>query len=358
MHSTPRRISVHDQLVALLREGILGSRWEKILPTEADLCRDFQVSRMTLRKALAQLAAENWIVPGGHGKRHRLRRKPVKREVAAASTILILTPFDTVFGTTEQVLHETLNEIFGAAGMRLVQEHHPRIYESFSASRLAQLDALPDTAGWLLFYATEQIQQWFAARRRPVAIAGRVHGALPLASVYPDSVALARHAAGLLHSKGYRDMVYLIANLTSLGDRMSSEAFVAEARRLGSRARVVNYDAPPEAAAKAVRQLIAAKPRPTGFVVSASEVAVTVLCHLQAAGVRVPGQAAVIATWDHDHFDYTFPSITRYHTDGAAFGRQLGRIMLDLIRHGSGKVRSIPIMPEYVPGGSLGTFKK
>lgn len=358
MPQVPRKISIHDQLVDLLREGILASRWQKTLPPEAELCREFQVSRMTLRKAIAQLAAESWIELGGRGKHHRLKRRAVRREVAASTTVRILTPFDTVYGTTEQTLHDTLSEIFGAAGMRLAQEHHPRIYESFSASRLAQLDSLPDTAGWILFYATEQIQRWFATHRRPVVVAGRVHDSLPLASIYPDSVALARHAAGLLHSRGYHDVVYLIANLTSIGDRMSSEAFVTESKRLGSRARIVNYDAKPEAAAKAVRELIAAKPRPTGFVVSASEVAVTVLCHLQAAGIRVPGQAAVIATWDHDHFDYTFPSITRYHTDGAAFGRQLGRIMLDLIRHGSGKIRSIPIMPEYVSGGSLGSFKK
>jgi DNA-binding LacI/PurR family transcriptional regulator len=357
MASPPRKISIHDQLVALLREGILGSRWQGTLPAEAELCREFQVSRMTLRKALAQLATEHWIIPGGRGKHHRIKRKPVKREIATAHTIRILSPFKTVFGTTEQVLHETLTEILGTSGFRLVQEHHPRLFESFSASKLAQLDDQPDTAGWILFYATEQIQRWFAAHRRPVAVAGRVHDSLPLASVYPDSVALARHAAGLLHSKGYRDVVYLIANLTSLSDHLASEAFVAEARRLGSRARIVNYEASSESAAKAVRELIAAKPRPNGFVIGASEIAITVLCHLQAAGIRVPAEASVISTWDHDHFDYTFPTITRYHTDGAMFGRQLGRIMLDLIRHGTGKIRSVPIMPEYVPGGSVGNLR-
>ena len=358
MASIPRKISVHDQLVSLLREGILGARWEKVLPAESELCREFQVSRMTLRKALAQLAVEKWIIPGGRGRHHRVRRRPVKQDLPSTRTVRILTPFkSSSFGATELSLYETLSEYLGASGYRMVQESHPRLYASFSPLKLAQLDALADTAAWVLLYATEKMQRWFAARQRPVVIGGRAYDQVSIPSVYPDSVALARHAVGLLGSKGHRELVYLIANVTSLGDRMASETFVAEARRAGLRANVVNYDETPDAAARMIRSLIATRPRPTGFVVGASEVVITLLCHLQAAGIRVPGDASIIGTWDHDHFDYTYPTIARYRTDGRIIGRQLGRIVLDLIRNGPGKIRSIPVMPEYVSGGSVAPLR-
>jgi LacI family transcriptional regulator len=358
MAQLPHRISLHDQLVALLREGILASRWNDELPSEAELCREFHVSRMTLRKALAQLAVERWITLGGRGRFHGIYRKPLKREIATARTIRVLTPFSSAgVGSIDHVLFETLSERVTKTGFRLEIEHHPQLFKSFQASKLARLDALPDTAAWVLFYATEPIQRWFASRRRPTVVAGRVHDSLPLSNIYPDTLAAARHAAGLLCSRGHGDLVYLIANLTSLGDRLASEVFVAEAQRLGARARVVNYDAGDPSVGKAMMDMLASRPRPTGYVTGASEVAITVLCHLQSAGVRVPANASVIALWDDFILDCTYPVIARYHTDGRAFGRHIGRTLLDLIRHGTGKVRSIPIIPEFVAGGSVGSGK-
>ncbi len=313
---------------------------------------------MTLRKALAQLADERWITLGGRGRPHRIDRKPLKREISTARTIRILTPFSLVeLCSTNYEILETLSERVTKAGYRIEIEHHPRVFETFQSSKLEHLDALPDTAAWVLFYATEAIERWFAASGRPTVLAGRSHDSLPLSSVFPDSPAAARHAAGLLCSRGHRDLVYLLANITSLNDRLASEMFVSEAKRLGARARIVSYDAGPQSAAKAVMDLIASRPRPTGYVVGASEVAVTVLCHLQATGVRVPAEASVISLWDDFVLDSTYPTIARYHSDGKMLGRHIGRVVLNIIRHGTCRIRTIPILPEYVPGNSVGTVR-
>lgn len=329
------------------------------MPSEAELCREFLISRMTLRKALAQLAAEHWIDLGGRGTFHRVRRRRQKQAVSTARTIRVLTPFSSaVMGSIDHELFEVLSEHVTKAGYLLQIEHHPNLFENFQPAKLARLDSLPDTAAWVLFYATESIQRWFAACGRPTVVAGQVHDALPLSGIYPDSGAAARHVAGLLCSRGHRELAYLIANLTSIGDRLASEVFVMEARRLGARARIVNYDAGDPSAGKAIMGLIASKPRPTGYVVGASELAITVLCHLQAAGLRVPADASVIALWDDFILNCTYPVIARYHTDGKLLGRHIGKTVMDLIRHGTGKVRSIPIMPEFVAGGSVGSSKQ
>lgn len=355
MAKIPQRNSLHDQLVELLREGIVASRWEGELPSEAELCQEFQVSRMTLRKALSQLAMERWITLGGRGKRHRINRIPLKRNYAKARTIRLLTPFDPMStGSIDHLVLTTFSERLAASGYQLKTEWHPRLFETFQPSLLTRLDAHPDTAGWVLHYATETIQRWFAGRDRPVVILGRRHEDIPLSSVYPDTEATARHAAGILYSRGHREMVYLIAELTSLSDRRASEVFVAEARRLGARARIVSYKAEPEPASRTIKDLIATKPRPTGFLIGNTDVAITLLCHLQAAGIRVPGEMSLIANWDDHCLNCTFPIIARYHTSGQALGTKLGAVMLDLIRHGTGKIRSFPILPEYVAGGSVG----
>lgn len=356
MPQPPVRTTLHHQLISLLRQGIGDGRWKGELPSEAELGREFQVSRMTLRKALAQLAEEKWIALGGRGCPHRIVRRTRQKQKAAstARTIRVLTPYGfSGWDTTHYVLFETLSERVSAAGYRVEIEHHRSIYENFQAAKLARLDALPDTAAWLLFYTTAAIQRWFATAKRPTLVAGKSHEDVPLSCIYPDAPASARHAAGRLYSAGYREMVYLIENITSLGDRQASEVFVEEVRRLGGRARIVSYDSDPSAIRKTLLDLIASRPRPTAYVSGSPGIAITTLCHLQAAGIRVPAEAGIIALWEDEALDLTYPAITRYRTDGELMGRKIEQTLMELIRHGPGKIRVIPIVPEFVPGGSI-----
>lgn len=349
------RTTIHDQLVAMMRTNIANARWSGEMPSEAELCREFQVCRTTLRKALVQLATDRWIELGGRGRLHRIPRRLRKKELSTARTVRVLTPFGLRQGSsTENLIFEELAARLSPAGYRLEIEHHPGVFRNYQSAKLAHLDALPDTAAWLLMYTTESIQRWFVESGKPTLLLGRAYDGLALSSIYPDSAAAAHHAAGLLFSRGHRELVYLIANLTSIGDRIASEVFMAEARKLGARARIVSYEAGSEPVAKMMRDLIACRPRPTGYVVAASETAITVLCHLQSAGIRVPSAASVIAMWDDALLDSTFPTMARYRTNGKAYGRKAAEILLDLIRNGAGSVWTQSIVPEYVAGGSVG----
>lgn len=354
MPEVPRRISLHDQLVALLREGIRSGRWKGTMPPELSLCREFQVSRMTLRKGLAQLADEQWIELGGRGRFHRIRKRPKARKKTKGRIIRLLTPYQPA--SHSSYVREILTaaeERLASAGYRLESECHPRVYERFQPSQLARLDALPDTAGWMLAYTTPAIQEWFANCGRPTAVLGRVANGLPLSSVFADLEAVGRHAAGLFHSRGHREMVYLITNVTSLSDKLAAETFVAEARRLGARTRIVNHDQEPEAVNRCVMDLLASRPRPTAFFAGSNETSITLLCHLLAAGVRIPAEASVLSAAHDYHLQMTFPSIACYRTNGRVMGLRIGQLLIDLIRRGSGKVRAIPVMPEFVEGGTV-----
>jgi DNA-binding LacI/PurR family transcriptional regulator len=325
------------------------------MPSEAELCREFRVCRTTLRKALAQLAAERWIESGGRGRLHRILRRPRRKAVPTARTVRLLTPFGLVGWSSS--LHQMIEELWArlsAAGYRVELEHHPGVFKRFQSAKLEHLDALPETAAWLVMYATEPIQRWFATRNRPTVLLGRAHEGVELSSIHPDAGAVARHAAGLLCARGHRELVYLIATLTSIGDRTLAEIFTAEARRLGARAEIVAYEAGEEGVTKAMKHLIAARPRPTGFAVGAPETAIATLCHLQAAGIRIPSEASVVCMWDDAYLGSTYPRMAHYRIDGQVFGRMVANAVLDLIRHGIGKVRTESIMPDYVPGGTVG----
>src|SRR5688572_25389503 len=93
MKGTVIRASISDQVVLLLRQGLVSGRWKGELPSEVELCRDFDVSRATLRKAIEQLVGEKWLRLGGRGKHHRILRSMPASLPGRGNIIRILTPY-------------------------------------------------------------------------------------------------------------------------------------------------------------------------------------------------------------------------------------------------------------------------
>jgi DNA-binding LacI/PurR family transcriptional regulator len=347
MADVPKRMALSDQVVSILREGIKTGRWLRELPGERVLAADLQVSRVTLRKALAQMTAEGWVEPGGAGRCHRIGPPPDAIPERSGRTVRILLPY-TWRGIGTMIASEitAMTERLGAAGYGVAFESRPALFEHPGARELRRLDVLPDTAGWVLLFTSEEMERWFAAGGRPCVVMGRPHDAVPIASVSQDLQALARHAAGSFYRRGYRDLVYLIARFTSINDRLGAEAFVDEAAKLGARARVVCH--PPDNAdlCREFAALFRRRPGPDGIFSTCPEHCLTTLCYLQRAGFRVPEEVAVISGCDDLCVHHSVPTIAHYRFDTAD-------ALLEQIRNGLGKRRTVRITPEFVPGGTL-----
>lgn len=353
--SIPQRHSLVDQVVAILRSGISGSRWHGELPSEAALCRELQVSRVTLRKALAQLIHERWLTAGGRGHHHRIRRKAPAPPVVSGRVLRVLSPYSLpVSGAVLHSAMETFAEHVARSGYRVEFEHRPQLFQRHQPAGLRRLADLPDTAGWLLFYSTEPMQRWFAASGTPCVVAGDLHEGVNLPCVYWDTRAAARHAVGRFLANGHRDLVYLIAEHTSLADRRASVVFAEEAVRLGARARIVSHSGDMQSVRAALDHLVPMRPRPTGYFTASSECSLTALCYFLGHGLRIPDTVAIIAGWSDEYMDQTVPTIARYRVDGMKLGRKLGRLFVETLTNGAGKGRSIRILPDFVKGGTLG----
>lgn len=249
---------------------------------------------------------------------------------------------------------DTIVERLGAAGIRVEYEHRPRLFTRHSPGELARLTSLPDTAAWALLFATESMQRWYAERGVPCVVIGRAYPGVELPCVYPDTEAPARHAAGLFVQRGHLELVYFIAEQTSLNDRLGADAFAQEGMRLGANVRIITHPRSASALSRRILAVLAEEPRPTAFFSGCPEHCLTILCHLFNEGFRVPTDASIISGQEDEFLQFALPKFARYRSDGMKLGRKAATMLLNLIRHGRGSRRTISILPEFIPGGTLG----
>lgn len=352
----PRRSLLTDQTAQCLQERIRLLKWQDGLPSEASLCREFQVSRVTLRRALDQLVHAGLIIPGGRGAHHRVNPNA---ELGPApprtgNIIRVLAPFSFwKMGAVSHSILDALSQRISPAGLRVEFESRPRLFERDEPRELERLLSLPETLGWVLVFSTEAIQSWFARKNLPCVVAGRLHGEVKLSSVYPDHIAVARHAAGLLVSRGHRRIACLTAKRTSLGDRLAASTFADEVRRLGAQVESHEYESDPLSVSRIMNFVIGARPTPTACYLTCPEDAVRALCHTVHAGISVPDQMEFLVGFDDPILDYTVPSLAHYSFTGSMMGRKIGDLLLDQIENPRRPPTETAIMADFAPGGTL-----
>lgn len=351
----PRRNLLTEQTVNCIRERASQGEWTGELPTEATLCKELQVSRVTLRRALVQLTADGLIMTAGRGIRRKINPDRVQTPAVRSGRIIrALAPFSHwKMGAVHHAILEGLSHRVDSRKLRVEFESRPQLFTSYRPQELERLAALPNTAGWVLFFSTEPMQRWFAESGIPCVVAGRLHDDFQLPCAYPDNEAVAKHAIGLLVARGHRNVVYLIARQTSLGDRLAAEAFREQARMLGATVQRVEYDGDPDSIRRAMNSVLATRPTPTACYLTCPEDAVTALCHSLKAGIQIPGQLDFLVGWDDPILDYTVPPLTHYRFDGSQMGRQIGTMLLHRIENRGPKAKETSFLGEFFAGGTL-----
>jgi len=336
-----------------LRQALAGGLWKDHLPSEAVLGQKLHVSRRTIRLAVAQLIREKWLRSRGRGLTPAIRRPAQARSVArSARVIRYLSPRRPEMNDhSTQVEENALREHVGRAGYRLEYDCQPGLYERFSARRMKELAAQPDTAAWVLLNASREIQEWFAASGLPCVVTGSCHEGVDLPSVEFDYAAGCFHAVHLLARRGDEHVVYLTQARLTASDQSAVRGFMESAKRFPRlKATVARHDDTRDGICRALRPLVRGAPRPAGYLVSTPEHTLTTLGFLQSQGVKVPADAAVISCIDSPFLDFHIPSVAQYHIDCVKSGQALGALAVDVIRHGAGRSRHVRLVPEFKPG--------
>jgi len=306
--------SIAAQVAQALRAEIGNRAWADSLPGERQLAERFQVSRKTIRKALAELRAEGLLATarsrGSTIAQPRGRARPPSPRIA----LLLPQPLEASRPYTVLWVNR-LMALLQETGHPLQTFHGTKYFGQNAARSLARLTRAHPARAWIIGGSNRPLQEWFAASGLPTIIAGSAH------------------AGDAESEQGFREGL-----ATSPA---APEPLVCSPER----------SAP--SILREIKRLLARKAPPTGWLVSNSYAYLTVLSYLASLGLRVPRDISVISRDEETFLTFMHPTPTYYSTKPAKFAHALHQGLKRLLS-GDTSPFAIRIMPDLVQGSSVG----
>jgi len=354
-----RFTSLSAQVSDALREQIRNRTWIEWLPSERTLAETLQVSRKTLRKALAQLQREGEVeAVRGLGNRI-ITSGPSSASAPLEPVVTLLTPDPVELMrpyTSLWISH--LKSLLIEHDFRLRMVDSRKYFSRRPAAALRKFTASQPASCWLLANSTEATQRWFSEQNLPCVVAGSCHRGIDLPHVDLDHYALCRHAAGVLLGAGHRRIALLNESSGRAGDLESEAGFIAGVRESphpDATPLVLHHEHSSESLNRALQRLLSMPQMPTAILVSNGASYLTILSSLAQRKLRVPQDVSVLSRDDEPFLHFLVPRPAYYAANPHTFAKRLLKPVLQLLTGGTPLPRSTRILPTFVKGGSLGT---
>ena len=359
----PTRPSLVDQAVEVMRGLISRQQWTDRLPGEEALRLQLGISRVTLRKALAELAAQGWIVHGGRGNRHLISPgvPPAWGARLAPGSVKCLSQFPEIdLVWSMRIIFDEIRRTLLTRGCGFEFAERPSAWRGNPAPQLRLLTAQPGISGWILYRASLRIQRWFQESRLACLVLGPCHEGISLPSVQVDDVALGRHLASEASRLGHHHVAFVMFD-PSVASSLNSLQGIRQLKPQGDRpakVTVISDDETVVGLRSALISVMAQPDPPTLVVVTEAVQALPVMGILREMNLRIPEDVSLVVR-DHEPFlTRSVPEVTRYTFDWLRYGRTISRLLTDMIESGGVKVAQRKFLPVFIPGQTLARRRK
>jgi LacI family transcriptional regulator len=270
----------------------------------------------------------------------------------------MLSP-DTLQKTRPSILLriDELRGQFHNVGVDFEVYTRPRCF-SAQPDRMLQSVVSEVRAGcWILIRTNRAVQEWFVNNKVPCVMSGTAYDGVDLPCIDINQFALCRHAVGLFQSRGHSRIGFLVREASSAGDEDAVAGFTAawrEGRIESSRPLVIRYYGGRSQIGKALESPAFREYNPTALLVGGPLCCLAAMTHLQWAGKRIPQDVAIICRASDMFFDYLTPSIACYSQFETVMEHAIFQTAMEVLQGNSHGMRKKLLMPEFVPGESLG----
>lgn len=360
MPEIPQRVSLLAQAVDSLRRGIAGGEWTEVLPPERALCESLHISRSTLRRALDKIEEEGLIAKGRSGKRRRIIASPHP------------SSFESGPRGTRSIVWLTRQPLLDlpSINLRLIAQLQSRLSAHDCILNVVRVPdkplANPDAHmedwlkelsanAWILHLMPEGVQQWFYRHQPVTCIVGSRAPGVALASIEIDSTAPLQHAVAMLRRHGHQRVGLIRPEQHLVGEERLEESLL-ELFEDPSLPTVLACPSDPTRMARRFKKVFASKrgSLPTALICSTPRLALFTLTWLQQHRIPVPGQVSLIVLRSQPILDFASPSLAHYTIHEERAITQLLPRLLDLLQTHVCSTSHINLIPEFVPGDSLG----
>jgi DNA-binding LacI/PurR family transcriptional regulator len=346
--------NVTDQVVALLRDGILAGRWRDTLPGRDQLSTELGVSHTTMEAAMRCLAQEGMLVSQGAGKRRRiilpeggLMPRHFRVRILAYESVDRSAPH--VIDLLERLTREGFSAKIAAKSL---------LDLGMNVQRVARFVRQVPADAWIVAAGSREVVEWFCNQPLPAYAYFGAKSGLPIAGcgVNKDIQPLIRHLVQLGHKRivlldrqDHADSKPSLLGQIFL-DSLQSEGILPGSYHLP----VWGYH--PEGLHRCLESHFRTTP-PTALISEEASILIAARDHLARRGIIAPRDVSLVCLDYDPSFDWCDPLVDHCIWDYDSIVRRVVRWAKNVAR-GKDDRRQTDSSARFVKGGTIGPAPK
>lgn len=343
---SPNSAHLHIQVAEILKQRIVDGTWSNgsSIPSEKELCAEFDVARGTVRQALANLEAEGYL-SREQGRGTFVHRKEFSTNRSRSQRLAFIVPYvrdssvPTILVGFQQVAEQAnYSVIFNHVNNDLQQQE--RVIHKLIDENVAGIALYPITSEYI------EIVENLNNARFPIVLIDRYLRTVSTDYVMTDHFGGAIRATHYLFSLGHTRVGFA----TWLSPAVSMEhRFLGYSQALAERGvpldnrlicRVEGY---PMIDQTPMEAFLSGPDRPTAVFAANDRIAITLYRAAATVGLSVPGDLSVIGFDDLDVSAHLEPPLTTMAQPFLKIGRTAAELLLRRINGEQGNFEQIAL---------------
>jgi DNA-binding LacI/PurR family transcriptional regulator/biotin operon repressor len=342
--------NITDQVVEILREGMLSGRWRETIPGRDQLAAELGVSHTTMEAAMRRLTKEGFLASQGSGKRRRIIVS--ESDLVPRDFRIHYLSYASMSPGIPQVLD--LMAQLRKAGFTVEDAPKSLLELDMDVNRIARLVQQNPADAWIIGSASREVLEWFSQQPTPAYAYFGNKSDIPIAgcSIRRDLHMLIRRLVEL----GHRRIVLLIRE-EHLKPNLSFFAtlFLEALEMMGITPGPYNlpvWGYQPEGLRLCLDSLYKITP-PTAIISTEISILLSIRDYQAHHGVMSPRDVSLINLDSSPFFEWCDPMVAHFDWDIKSLNRRVVRWAKNVAFDKDDR-RQVFIMAKFVEGGTIG----